>query len=106
MPSLICQEIYDQCIVAGANNASAQSICEQNRMANCGTLSPSNYTAPVSSSSSSASQTPTPTGGSAAASVASTSTSKAAAATIAMVATEYGSGLLAAGAAAAFGLLL
>jgi hypothetical protein len=107
LPTFICQEIYDECIAAGANNAAAQKTCENNRMANCGTLDPTTYTAPVSSSSSSASATPTPTSdGGASQTAVTTSSSKAAAATMAVVAAEYGSGLLVAGAAAAFGLLL
>lgn len=105
LPTFICEQVYQNCIAAGANNAQAQKLCDSNKAANCGTLDPSKYTAPASTSSS-ATQSPTSTGaGAASATVASTSSSKAAAATMAAVA-QYGSGVLAAGAAAAFGLLL
>ncbi|EPE31612.1 hypothetical protein GLAREA_12368 [Glarea lozoyensis ATCC 20868] len=106
LPTFICEQIYTDCIVAGANNAAAQRTCDQNRATNCGTLDPANYTAPVSSSSSSMSATATPTsGGASSATAVSTSSSAGAAPTMAIGA-QYGSGVLVAGAAAAFGLLL
>ncbi|KAH8665761.1 hypothetical protein BGZ60DRAFT_54958 [Tricladium varicosporioides] len=106
MPTFICEKIYDNCIIAGQNNANAQKLCTAAEQNNCGRLDPSKYTAPASTSSS-ASTSASATGAQAASSsAASTSASKAAAATMAVVAREYGTGLLAAGAAVAYGLML
>lgn len=109
MPTFICEQIYQNCIVAGQNDAAAQKLCDEAEKKNCGKMDPSKYTAPAETSSSSAESTPTPTGtgaGAAGATAAPSSTSAAAAATMAIMAGEYGTGLLAAGAAAAFGFLL
>ncbi|KAF4632464.1 hypothetical protein G7Y89_g5675 [Cudoniella acicularis] len=108
MPTFICEQIYQNCIVTGQNDAAAQKLCTTAEANNCGHLDPSKYVAPASSSSSSAATTATSASaaGQASGTATSTSVSKAAAATMAVMAREYGTGLLAAGAAAAFGLML
>lgn len=110
MPTFICEQIYQNCIVAGQNDAAAQKLCNEAEKKNCGKMDPSKYTPPAETSSSSAESTPSPTGTGAGAAgateAAPSSTSAAAAATMAIMAGEYGTGLLAAGAAAAFGFLL
>ncbi|KAG9233857.1 hypothetical protein BJ875DRAFT_30630 [Amylocarpus encephaloides] len=103
MPTYECLEVYSNCITAGQNDATAQRLCTEARDANCGTLDPTKFVAPTSTSS--ASGTPTVSAGAASSNSAATSTSKAAAATMAIVA-DYGTGLFAAGAAAAFGYML
>jgi hypothetical protein len=105
MPTFICQQIYQDCILAGQNNQAAQRVCTQNRDNNCGTIDPTNFTATSSSSSSSAT-TATPTSSTASGTAALTSTSKAAAATMAAIGRDFGSGIVAAGVAAAFGLMI
>ncbi|RDL41898.1 uncharacterized protein BP5553_01877 [Venustampulla echinocandica] len=105
MPTFICEQVHENCIVAGQNNAAAQKLCNDAEKSNCGKLDPSKFTEPASTSSSSPSATATGAGTSAS-DAAPSSTSKAAAATMAVMAREYGTGLLAAGAAAAFGLML
>jgi len=103
MPSFICQQIYQDCIRAGQNNQAAQRVCTQNRDNNCGTIDPTNFTGTSTSSSlSGAAATATQTSSTAA----STSTSKAAAATMAAIGRDFGSGIVAAGVAAAFGLMI
>jgi hypothetical protein len=104
MPTFICQQIYQNCIVAGQNDAAAQMLCTESEEENCGKLNPANFTAPVTTSSSvSASATAANTASS---SAAPTTSSKAAAATMMAIGREYGSGVLAAGVAAAFGMML
>jgi hypothetical protein len=105
MPTFICQQIYQDCIHAGQNDQAAQRVCTQNRDNNCGTIDPTNFTA---TSSSATTATPTSGGSSSTASgtAALTSTSKAAAATMAAIGRDFGSGIVAAGVAAAFGLMI
>jgi hypothetical protein len=108
LPTFICQEIYEVCIEANQNNKNAQDRCTANQKPNCGTLDPENYTAPAETTSSTASSTPTATasgaGGASGTSPATTSSSGAAAPTL--VAREIGTGVLAAGLAAAFGFMI
>ncbi|KAH8594352.1 hypothetical protein B0O99DRAFT_514279 [Bisporella sp. PMI_857] len=110
LPTFICQQIYEVCIKNGENVAAAQKKCTDDRDKNCGTLDPEKFVASSSSSSGSASATSTPTGtaGSAGSvtTTASSSSSTGAAATMMAVAGSYGSGMLAAGVVAAFGLVL
>ncbi|KAG0649763.1 hypothetical protein D0Z07_3882 [Hyphodiscus hymeniophilus] len=107
----VCQQIYSNCITAGANDKAAQDVCTANQKKNCGTLDIANFTASAapsstSSSSSSASATAAATTSPAAGTSASTSSSKAAAATMMALGREYGSGVVAVGVAAAFGLMI
>ena len=110
MPTFICEQNFQLCINETVGVAASQAVCNQNEKANCGHTDPSSFEAVVSSSS--AASTPTSSGASGA-TVASTSStptstsSKAAAATMLAIGGEYaGAGLVAAGVAAAFGLLL
>ncbi|RQM08314.1 hypothetical protein DH86_00003797 [Scytalidium sp. 3C] len=50
MPTFICEKIFQNCIVAGENDAAAQQLCKQNEANNCGHLSPPNGTTPSSTS--------------------------------------------------------
>lgn len=108
MPTFICEQVFQNCIAAGENDAAAQAVCTKNEKANCGHLSPENFTAVAVSSSSSAASTPTgtsassPSGTSAAAT---TSSSKAAAATM-VAGQSFGTGAIAMGVVAAFGYML
>ncbi|KAL3427985.1 pci domain-containing protein [Phlyctema vagabunda] len=106
MPTFICQQIYENCIVAGQNNAAAQRLCTQAQERNCGKLDVTTFVAPAESSSSS-SAAATATSSSASSAVAS-ATNSAAAATSTAAAASYQApvGVVAAGIAAAFGLLL
>jgi len=108
MPTFICEQIFNNCNLANVGVAAAQAKCKSDEEANCGHFDPANFVAAVpSSSSSAASTTGTGTaGGSSATGTASSSTSAAAAATMMAMAGQYGSGLLAVGAAAAFGMML
>ncbi|KAH8808352.1 hypothetical protein F5884DRAFT_366481 [Xylogone sp. PMI_703] len=60
MPTFICEQIFQNCIVAGENDAAAQKLCNQNEKQNCGHLNPANFT-PSSSSSAAPSSTPAAT---------------------------------------------
>ncbi|CAG8974393.1 hypothetical protein HYALB_00010644 [Hymenoscyphus albidus] len=101
MPTFICQQIFDECIQAGQNNAQAQKLCTDARTANCGTLDPSKYVEPASTSSAAPSATAPPP---AATPAVASSSSAAAAAPTAISARDLASGFLAAG-VAALGLL-
>ncbi|RFU30014.1 hypothetical protein B7463_g6302, partial [Scytalidium lignicola] len=57
MPTFICEQIFQNCIVAGENDAAAQRLCTQNEAKNCGHLNPENFTAVPSSSSAAPSST-------------------------------------------------
>jgi hypothetical protein len=103
MDTFICEQIYANCIAAGVGDQAAQAVCTNNRNANCGTLDANNVSFPSTTSSSSSASA---TAASATSSAASSSTSKAAAATMMALGREYGSGVVAVGVAAAFGLLL
>ncbi|ESZ93910.1 hypothetical protein SBOR_5703 [Sclerotinia borealis F-4128] len=107
MPTFICQQVHNNCIVAGENDAAAQKVCNENEKTNCGHLDPDNFTAAAatSASSSSASATATDTSASTATSAAPAATSSAAASAL-NIGREYGTGILAAGVAGIFGLLL
>jgi hypothetical protein len=106
LPTFICEKIFQNCILAGQNDAAAQAVCNRNEKANCGQLSPENFTAAATTSSSASSTTATGTSAAAASgTAASTSSSKAAAATMA-VARNCGAGALVAAGAAAFGMML
>ncbi|KAI9644950.1 hypothetical protein NHQ30_006985 [Ciborinia camelliae] len=106
MPTFICQTIFENCITAGENDAAAQKLCTEAKDKNCGTLSPDNYTAASTSSVSSSTASSTATSSATATSAsASAATSKAAASAL-NIGREYGTGILAAGVAGVFGLLL
>ncbi|PQE06461.1 pci domain-containing protein [Rutstroemia sp. NJR-2017a WRK4] len=111
MPTFICEQIYQNCIIAGQNVAAAQKVCNENELANCGHLNPANYTAAAttSASSSSASATATATSSGTASSVSSSAaaaTSSNAAAVSMNIGREYGTGIFVAGVGAVFGLML
>jgi len=106
LDTFICEQIYANCISAGENDAAAQKVCTTARDKNCGTLDPDNFTAAVTSTSSSASATATAASTTGSSTGSSTSTSAAAAATLMALGREYGSGVVAVGVAAAFGLIL
>jgi len=108
MPTFICEQIYQNCIVAGQNNATAQEICTENEKSNCGHLNPDNYTAPATTSASSTSASATATSGTASSVSASASaaTSSSAAAISLNIGREYGTGLFVAGVGAVFGLMI
>ncbi|PSS20078.1 hypothetical protein M430DRAFT_18260 [Amorphotheca resinae ATCC 22711] len=111
MPTFICEQVFQDCIASTVGVAAAQAKCNSDEKNNCGHLDPNNFTAPASSSSSSSAPTSTaastsaPASSSVAAAV-TTSSSKAAAATMMAIGREYGSGVVAAGVAAAFGMML
>ncbi|KAF7868620.1 hypothetical protein EAF04_005151 [Stromatinia cepivora] len=109
LPTYICEQIYANCIAAGENDAAAQRLCKDNEVSNCGHLNPDDYT-PAAASSSSSSATATATSTSTSTSTATTAsasaaTSKAAASAL-NIGREYGTGILAAGVAGVFGLML
>ncbi|CAL3963934.1 hypothetical protein PZA11_001417 [Diplocarpon coronariae] len=109
MPSFICQQVFQNCIAAGENDATAQAVCTKNEAANCGHLDADNFTAPATTSSSaSSSPTGTRTNTQAATgTAATTSSSSAAAATLLpYLGHNFGAGAVALGAAAAFGYVL
>jgi len=107
-----CEENFNRCITANVGVQAAQAKCTSDEMANCGHLDATKFVPPsASESSSSASTSPTGTAGSGGASgtgttAASTSSSSGAAATMLALGGEYGTGIVAAGVAAAFGLML
>lgn len=109
MPTFICEYNFEKCINATVGVAASQAKCNQDEKENCGHLDPNKYVAPSSSSSSSSAAASST---SAAATVASTSasvtstSSKGAAATMMAIGAEYGAGIVAAGVAAAFGVML
>jgi hypothetical protein len=109
LPYFICRRIYDNCISANENVKAAQDRCIATKDANCGDEfpEPEDYELPSETTSSTASQTPEPTSteedsdSAEASETAATSTGAAP-----TMAAEFGSGVLAVGVAAAFGLLL
>jgi hypothetical protein len=111
LPTFICELNFQRCINATVGVAASQAKCNQDEKANCGHIDPNSFVATPSSSSSSSSAASTltssaPSGASAAASATPTS-SKGAAATMLAVGGEYaGAGIVAAGVAAAFGMML
>lgn len=108
VPTFLCEELHTECKTNNAGNANAQKACDQAEQANCGKQDPSKYTPPSSSSTSATSGSASATATNAAASsgtAAASSTSKAAAPTMA-ISRELGTGIFAAGAAAAFGLII
>ncbi|TAQ87903.1 hypothetical protein B7494_g3774 [Chlorociboria aeruginascens] len=110
MPTFICEQIYQNCIVAGENDAAAQKLCTTAEQTNCGQLDPTNFTAAVvsssSSSSASATATPTESASQTSASTTASTTAGSSAANAVMLGREYGVGVIAAGIAAAFGFML
>jgi hypothetical protein len=104
MPTFICEQVFANCITAGANDAAAQLVCNKNEKANCGQLSPDNFTAAAATTSKSAA-TAASTAAAGASSAASSSSSKAAAATLVANAKYFGTGALAVG-LGAMGLLI
>ncbi|PQE11232.1 pci domain-containing protein [Rutstroemia sp. NJR-2017a BVV2] len=109
MPTFICEQVYQNCIIAGQNDAAAQKVCNQNEKANCGHLNPDNYTAAATTSASSTSASATATSSGTASSVsssASAATSSSAAAVSLNIGREYGTGIFVAGVGAVFGLML
>ncbi|PBP26952.1 PCI domain-containing protein [Diplocarpon rosae] len=109
VPTFICEQVFQNCIAAGENDAAAQSVCTKNEVANCGHLDADNFTAPAPTSSSSSSS-PTGTGAqnqAATGTPATTSSSSAAAPTLfPYLGQSFGTGAMALGAAAAFGYAL
>ncbi|KAI9739638.1 MAG: hypothetical protein M1834_006356 [Cirrosporium novae-zelandiae] len=105
MPYYICTEASNECVADNPNNATGQEDCRS--YYSCGTKNVSDATYAASSSSSSASasataaSTTTASGSSATATA--TSTENAA---VAHIAEKYSTGIVAAGLAAVFGLLL
>jgi hypothetical protein len=110
LPTFICEQLFQICINETVGVAASQAKCNSDEKNNCGHLNPDTFVAAApSSSSSSSASAPTATGSSGTAatpSAVSTSSSKAAAATMMAVGRDYGSGIVAAGVAAAFGLML
>ncbi|QSZ29876.1 hypothetical protein DSL72_004394 [Monilinia vaccinii-corymbosi] len=108
MPTFICEKIYQDCISKGENDAAAQKLCTQARAKNCGKLDPDKYVAaaPSSSASSPASASATATATSPATTATASSTPSSAAAPALKIGREYGAGILAAGVAGLFGLIL
>ncbi|CAD6503511.1 BgTH12-03173 [Blumeria graminis f. sp. triticale] len=100
MPTFICEKIFDNCIKAGENSQAAQQLCTTNERANCGHLSPENFTSSAPSQSSSASST---TAGEAGASA--TSNKESGAVSTIVPVRNFGTGALVIGVAAAIGLL-
>lgn len=115
IPYYICTTSADQCITANPNDAEAQSRCTTEIRDLCGTLDPASYTAAASSSSSSsaaasstsaaASTTSATSATSVVSSAVASATAKGAAIAV-KVGKEYGAGVIAAGAMAAFGYML
>lgn len=106
MPTFICEQVFANCILAGANDAAAQAVCNKNEKANCGQLDPSKFVAAVTTTSGSSTTAAATSGASAATgTAASSSTSHAAAATLAANAKYFGTGALAVG-LGAMGLLI
>jgi hypothetical protein len=106
MPTFICEAIFKNCTLANVGVAAALAKCSADEMANCGHINPDTFVPVTSSSSSSASSTASNTASATGGSTPSSSSSAAAAATMMAMAGQYGTGLLAAGAAAAFGMLI
>ncbi|CAD6447144.1 a18eb855-566b-44d7-9f5d-3c0649a5f8de-CDS [Sclerotinia trifoliorum] len=109
LPTYICEQVFSNCIAAGENDAAAQKLCSQNEATNCGHLDPDKYVpAAASSSSSSASATATRTSTTAASatSASASATASTGAASALNIGREYGTGILAAGIAGVFGLVL
>ncbi len=109
MPTFICEQVFQNCIAAGENDAAAQSVCTKNEKANCGQLSPENFTEAAATTSSSATASPTGTVSSAAATgtnPASSSSTAAAATMMPFPGQSFGTGAVALGVAAAFGYML
>ncbi|PQE25854.1 pci domain-containing protein [Rutstroemia sp. NJR-2017a BBW] len=109
MPTFICEQVYQNCIIAGQNDAAAQKVCNTNEKANCGQLNPDKYTAPATTSASSSSASATATSSGTASSVSSSAaaaTSSSAAAVSLNIGREYGTGIFVAGVGAVFGLML
>jgi len=108
MPTYICEQVYANCNILNAGVKAALDKCAADEKANCGHLNSTAFVETTSSSSSSSSSTPTSTSSpSGSATGAPTTTSSAgAAATMMAMGGQFGSGLLVAGAAAAFGYIL
>ncbi|KAJ8058337.1 hypothetical protein OCU04_012529 [Sclerotinia nivalis] len=107
LPTYICEQVYANCIAAGENDAAAQRLCTQNEVSNCGHLNPDDYTpAAASSSSSSASATATSTSTTTATTASASAAASTGAASALNIGREYGTGILAAGIAGVFGLIL
>ncbi|ESZ95489.1 hypothetical protein SBOR_4143 [Sclerotinia borealis F-4128] len=53
MPTFLCEQLYDNCIFAGENDAAAQKKCQDAEKVNCGHLNPDSIGVSTSSSSSS-----------------------------------------------------
>jgi hypothetical protein len=113
MPYRICQKSYDLCIQAHPNDQLGQDGCTNNIRAKCGTLKVENFTAPAttstaaSSSSATAVATTTAAGGAsgtASGTAASATATKSSAAML--MGSNYGTGIIAAGAIALFGFML
>lgn len=108
IPSYLCQQQFSDCNAANVGNKAGQDRCAAARTANCGTLKADDFEAvPASTTSSAGSSStgnPTSSAASVASNVASTTSSQAGA--MPTMAATFGSGVVAAGMAAAFGLLL
>lgn len=109
MPTFICELNFQRCIANTVGVAASQAKCNQDEKENCGHIDPASFVeVAATTSSSSVASTSTSSGASVASTAASPSTtsSKGAAATMLAVGGEYGAGIVAAGVAAAFGLML
>lgn len=109
IPTFVCNQLFDVCNAKNAGVASAQAKCLSDQKANCGTLDSTKGDFSTTSSSAAPTTTTSAAGGADAAATpteATSSTSTGAAATMMAAAGNYGSGLLVAGAAAAFGMMI
>jgi len=110
LPTFICEFNFQECINATVGVAASQAKCTQDEKANCGHNNPDDFVAVASSSSSSsaaATATSSSASGASVAASATSTSSKGAAATMLAVGGEYaGAGIVAAGVAAAFGMML